>query len=140
MAAIDAIDIAAPIVVLVATWLIVSVPVYVSAKLVTMGRVGFLRAMGATALGSIAYAGVFFATTLTLGPLAAILASLLAFAAWVWIFKRSFRTGWLSAIGISILAILIFIGAAVVIGVLMIFTVPGIVMHPLPTPVPMHPV
>jgi hypothetical protein len=45
---------------LLVVWIIVSIPVWIAAKIFTLGRVKFSRAMLVTALGPIIYAIVFF--------------------------------------------------------------------------------
>ena len=107
---------------LVIVWAIVSVPVWISAKILTSGRARFGRAMLVTAAGPIVYALVLIISTrflsLTIGnrsPLITIIGLVLAFLAWIYIFKRGFETGWIIGIGIALLAIIVFviIGAAI---------------------------
>ncbi|MCQ5377141.1 MAG: hypothetical protein NO516_03725 [Candidatus Methanomethylicia archaeon] len=94
-------------------WVIVSLPVYLIAKIITGGRATLGQAMGATLLGPIVYVVVsFFAAALLslLGGLpAAALAALIAFVAWLWLYKSIFRTGWAQALLIAILASILFI-------------------------------
>ncbi|MGI0019827.1 MAG: hypothetical protein ACREAY_05105 [Nitrososphaera sp.] len=105
-------------------WIIVSVPVWIAAKIVTLGRAKFTRAMLVTAVGPFIYALVFFlsnaALTATLGQqfLIAAISFILAFIAWIGVFKVGFRTGWIRALGIAFVATIVFviIGAIVTAG------------------------
>jgi hypothetical protein len=105
-------------------WVLVSIPVWIAAKVVTVGKARFTRAMLVTAAGPIVYAIVFFASsallTMTLGEKIFIttIAFILAFIAWIGIFKLGFDTGWLRALGIAILATIVFavIGTIITIG------------------------
>lgn len=122
---------------LIALWIIVSIPVYISAKVLTGGRARFVQALGATLLGPLIYAGVFFATSVTLGAIAGGLAMLpallLSLIAWFWVYRASFKTGWLAAIGISILAVIVFFVAGLIISIVIALFFPG-APHVLPTP------
>ena len=105
-------------------WIIVSVPVWIAAKIVTLGKAKFTRAMLVTAVGPFIYALVFFlsnaALTATLGQqfLIAAISFILAFIAWMGVFKMGFRTGWIRALGIAFVATIVFviIGAIVTAG------------------------
>ncbi len=126
---------------LVGLWIIVSVPVYVSAKILTAGRARFTQALGATVLGPLVYAGVLIAVTVVVGSFAPPLAFLLmlpALIAWIWVFKTIFKTGWLAAIGIAALAVIVFIGAGFLITLALIIFVPA--LPPQPLPMPLRPV
>ncbi len=123
---------------LIGTWIIVSIPVYVSAKIVTGGRAKFIQAIGATLLGPVTYAGVLFLSTLILGHIAGVLATLpavfLALIAWLWVYKASFKTGWLAAIGIAILAVIAFIVAGFIMSMVMVTIMPQTPPPKLPMP------
>jgi len=106
----------------VITWAIVSIPVWISAKILTARRASFGRAMLVTASGPIVYALVLIVSTsflsLTIGNRTQLISSVglvLAFLAWVYVFKRGFETGWIRGIGIALLAMIVFIivGAAI---------------------------
>lgn len=109
---------------LIMMWIIVSIPVYLAAKLVTLGKARFTRAMLVTAVGPIIYAIVFFlsnaALSATLGQqfLIAAISFILAFIAWMGVFKLGFETGWIRALGIAFLAVIVFviIGAVITAG------------------------
>lgn len=135
---VDASTIIALIPTLIGLWIIVSIPVYISAKIVTGGRAKFIQAMGATVLGPVAYAGVLFVSMIAFGPIAGGIATLpaviLALIVWFWVYKASFKTGWLAAIGISILAVIVFIVSSFIIGIAMIAIAPDAPAPALPTP------
>ena len=109
---------------LIIMWIIVSIPVYLAAKLVTLGKARFTRAMLVTAVGPVIYAIVFFlsnaALSATLGQqfLIAAISFILAFIAWIGVFKLGFETGWIRALGIAFLAVIVFviIGAVITAG------------------------
>jgi hypothetical protein len=133
---------AAVIIGLIVLWVIVSIPVWIAAKLLTLGRAKFTRAMLVTAVGPIIYAIVFFisATLLTVAigdlTLPVIIAFIVAFVAWIWVFKKGFDTGWLRALGIAFLAVIVF----GVIGVLISLVIQAIVPQapPITTPIPLQ--
>jgi hypothetical protein len=96
---------------LVIVWVIASFPVYVAGKLVTAGRATFLEAMLATVVGPVVFGIVFAGATLFLLPLfggsAAVWATFLAFLAWLAVYRSLFKTGWLGALGIAVLAVVV---------------------------------
>jgi hypothetical protein len=132
---------AAVIIGLFVLWIIVSIPVWVAAKVLTMGRVSFSRSMLVTALGPIVSAIVFFlfAALLTAivgdSTLPVIIGLIVAFIAWIGVFKRGFHTGWLRALGIAILAIIVFAVIGFIISLLMQTIVPE---APPITPIPLQ--
>jgi magnesium-transporting ATPase (P-type) len=97
-------------------WALVSIPVWISAKILTMGRAKFGCAMLVTAVGPIVYSIVFFISTLLLSslPIRSNIFSLnwlalaAAFIAWIYVIKKGFKTDWIRALGISVLAIIVF--------------------------------
>src|ERR671924_2346342 len=88
---------------LLVLWIIVSIPVWIAAKILTLGRVKFSRAMLVTAVGPIIYAIVFFISATVLAAaigdstLPVIIGFIIAFIAWIGVFKKGFDTGWLRA-------------------------------------------
>jgi hypothetical protein len=100
---------------LIILWIIVSFPVYLAAKAVTGGKATYGEALGATLGGAIVYVVVLIGVSFFLGEVighytAGVFALILAFIAWLAVYKASFETGWLGAIGIAILsAIIIYI-------------------------------
>ena len=108
---------------LVIIWAIVSVPVWIAAKILTSGRARFGRAMLVTAAGPIVYALVLVISTsflsLAVGNRSPIIVSIglvLAFLAWIDVFKRGFETGWLRGAGIALLAVIVFVIIGIIIG------------------------
>jgi hypothetical protein len=136
-----AVTAAAVIIGLLLLWMIVSIPVWVAAKILTMGRVSFSRAMLVTALGPLVSAIVFFIVaalfTAILGDptLPVIIGLIVAFISWIGVFKRGFHTGWLRALGIAILAIIVFAVIGFVISLVMQVIVPE---APPITPIPLQ--
>lgn len=132
---------AAVIVGLIALWIIVTVPVWIAAKILTLGKARFTRAMLVTAVGPIVYAIVFFVSaavlTIALGDpvLPAVIAFIIAFIAWIGVFKKGFDTGWLRALAIAILAIAVFAIIGAIITLIMQAIVPG---APPITPIPLQ--
>jgi len=126
---------------LLVVWIIVSIPVWIAAKILTLGRVKFTRAMLVTAFGPIIYALVFFIfaallTAIVGDPTVPVLiAFIVAFVAWIGVFKKGFHTGWLRALGIAILAILVFAVFGFIISLLIQVIVPE---APPITPIPLQ--
>ena len=104
---------------LVILWIIVSIPVYFAAKLVKGERAGLGGAMGATLGGVVVYwvvsLVVAYALGAVLGPSAGVFALIPGVLAWLAVFRGSFHTSWLGAIGIVVLAWLILIVLDVII-------------------------
>ena len=115
---------------LLVLWIIVSIPVWIAAKILTRGRVKFSRAMLVTALGPIIYAIVFFLFAALLTAIVGdstvpiITGFIVAFIAWIGVFKKGFDTGWLRALGIAILAIIVFAVIGLIISFLIQLIVP----------------
>ncbi len=136
-----AINAAAVIVGLIALWIIVTIPVWIAAKILTLGRAKFTRAMLVTAVGPIVYAIVFFISVAVLtvafgdSTIPAIIAFILAFIAWIGVFKKGFDTGWIRALAIAILATVVFAIIGVIITLIIQAIVPG---APPITPIPLQ--
>jgi hypothetical protein len=114
---------------LVVIWIIVSIPVYIAGKVVTKGESSLGDAMVATLFGPIVYIVTlfvvnFFLNTL-IGPNSYFLALILAFIAWLAVFKSSFKTGWLGALAIAILAIIVLAVITWIFGALLGIMVPA---------------
>jgi hypothetical protein len=126
---------------LVVLWIIVSIPVWIAAKILTLGKARFTRAMLVTAIGPVIYAIVFFASTVILSAAfgesgwLAVVAFVVAFVAWIGIFKKGFDTGWLRALGIAILATVVFAIMGIIITLLIWIFVPN---APPITPIPLQ--
>jgi hypothetical protein len=132
---------AAVIIGLIVLWIVITIPVWIAAKVLTLGRAKFTRAMLVTAAGPIVYAIVYFISiailTVALGDstIPAVIAFFVAFIAWIGVFKKGFDTGWLRALAIAILAIIVF----AVIGVIITFAMQSIVPGAPPiTPIPLQ--
>lgn len=114
---------------LIIIWLIVSIPVYLAGKVVTAGKSTLGDAMVATLFGPIVYAITLFAMDFLLGPLVGssdyILSLIIAFVAWLAVFKASFGTGWLRALAIALLAVLILAGLSLLFGALLGIMIPA---------------
>ncbi len=110
-------------------WIIVSIPVYLAGKMVTAGESSLADAMVATLFGPIVYAITLFVVDFFLGaligPAAYIWALIIAFIAWVGVFKASFGTSWLGALAIAILAILVFAALSLLFGILLGVMIPA---------------
>ena len=132
---------AAVIVGLIAMWIIVTIPVWIAAKILTLGRARFTRAMLVTAVGPVVYAIVFFISIAVLRfalgsqTIPAIIAFIIAFIAWIGVFKKGFDTGWIRALAIAVLATVVF----AVIGILITLVIHAIVPQAPPiTPIPLQ--
>ncbi len=114
---------------LVILWVLVSIPVYFAAKVVTSGEAGLSDTMFATLFGSLVYLGTLFIMGYAFSPLLGagtyVLALIVAFVAWLGVFKASFKTGWLNAIAIALVAILVFAVIAFLFGALLGVMVPA---------------
>ena len=113
---------------LIILWIIVSIPVWLAGKAVTGGKATFGEAMIATLFGPIVYAITLLVVDFLLGAVvgsaAYVIAFLLALIAWVWVYKASFKTGWLGAIAIAILAWIIFLVLSIILGILFGVVIP----------------
>jgi hypothetical protein len=117
---------------LLVLWILVSIPVWIAAKILTLGRAKFTRAMLVTAVGPIVYAIVFLISTAVLslafgsdGGWLVVLAFFLAFVAWIGVFKKGFDTGWLRALGIAVLATIVFAVIGIIVTLIIQAIVPG---------------
>ena len=116
---------------LLVLWVLVSIPVWIAAKILTLGKAKFTRAMLVTAVGPIIYAIVFLVSITVLsaafgdGPWLVALAFVIAFVAWIGVFKKGFKTGWLRALGIAILATLVFAVLGIIVTLIIQAIVPG---------------
>lgn len=99
------------LVTLVILWIIVSIPVYFAGKAVTGGKASFGQAMGATLGGGLAYFIVYYGVVIFLGSVlgssTTLLALILGIIVWLAVYRASFETGWIGALGIVIVAWLI---------------------------------
>jgi hypothetical protein len=119
----DLVSLVVLIIGLIILWIIVSIPAYLAGKVVTSGRSTFGEAMLATLFGPIVYAVTlivldYFLGAIIGGGVAYVIALILAFVAWVWVFKASFKTGWLGGLGIAILTVIVFWILSIILGFL----------------------
>ena len=114
---------------LIILWIVVSIPVWLAGKAVTGGKGTFGEAMISTLLGPIVYAVTLIVVDFFLGAVigsaAYIIALILAFVAWIWVYKASFKTGWLGGIAIAILAVIFFVVISIVLGAIFGLVVPA---------------
>lgn len=110
---------------LLVAWIIISIPAWIAGKIVTKGKATFGRAMLATLFGPIVYIAVLVVLELLLGGLLGstgyIIGFVLAFVAWVWVYKVVFKTGWWGGLAIAILALIVFVIMLIIIVVLLGF-------------------
>lgn len=116
---------------LLVLWILVSIPVWIAAKILTLGKARFTRAMLVTAVGPIVYAIVYFISVVVLSVAfgesgwIVVLAFVIAFIAWIGVFKKGFETGWLRALGIAILATVVFSVVGIIITLVIQALAPG---------------
>ena len=108
------------VLVLLFVWIIVSIPAYIAGKVVAKENATFGKAMLATLLGPIVYVIILVATDFALGGLLGttgyVLGIILAFIAWIGLYKVVFKTGWLGAFAVAILALIVFVVMLLIIG------------------------
>ena len=96
---------------LVILWVVISIPVYFAGKAFTKGRSDFGDAMGATLGGALGYFLVIYVIGYFLGAVigaaAGPVALIDALLVWLAIYRAAFRTTWVRAVGIVVLAWLI---------------------------------
>lgn len=95
---------------LIVIWIIVSLPVYLAAKIVRGSKATLGRAMLATLFGPIVFILVIlFASALLseLGVASFFFPVAIAFIAFLGVYKSLLKTGWLGAFGIAIIATVI---------------------------------
>ncbi len=122
-------DVLVTIIGLVILWVVISIPAWLAGKAITGGKSTLGDAMVATLVGPIVYFVILIAVDFFLGALigpgAFIFALILAFIAWIWVYKSSFGTSWLGGLGIAILSIIIFAVMSVILGALFGVVVPA---------------
>ena len=94
-------------------WIAVSVPVYISGKLITGGKADLGSAMGATLGGAVVYLvvlyGAGFFLRAALGPMGLLASFALAIVAWLAVYRSSFDTSWAGAVGIVVVGWLVLV-------------------------------
>jgi hypothetical protein len=85
--------------------------------------------MIATLFGPIVYAITLIVFDFLLGGLIGstgyIIALIIAFIGWIWVYKASFKTGWLGGLAIAILAVIIFVVISIIFGAIFGLIVPA---------------
>jgi hypothetical protein len=102
-------------------WIIDSIPVWLAAKFFS-NQDSFIKAMVATLVGIIVFDIIFAIFTIGLavfiGPLASLIGIILAFIGLLLVFKLVFDVGWLGALGIAIMSVIIFIIVAFILSLI----------------------
>ena len=114
-----------------ASWLIVSLAVFLAGRLVAGSRATFLKSLALILVGVLIVSLTYVVASVGLTPT---IGGALAFIVWLFLIKIFFEVGWLSAFLIAILAaimlpIIIFI-------CLLALSVVGFAVPPPPTPLP----
>lgn len=107
----DIVQLIIAIIVLLIGWVIVSIPLWLAAKVLTEGRATMGAAMLGMLLGGLVFVIVYAATYLvtnifTSSYVAVIVASVVSFLAFLGLYKMLFDVGWLRALAIAILAVI----------------------------------
>lgn len=107
----DLLQLIIAIIVLLIFWAILSIPLWLAAKVLTAGKATFGAAMIGMLLGGIVFLVVYAVTylvtdTFTSSSNAVIVASIISFLAFLGLYKILFDVGWLKALAIAILAII----------------------------------
>jgi hypothetical protein len=97
-------DFAILVIGIIMLWVATSIPVYIGGKFVRGKAATFGEAISATLLGTLVYLVIFYMTSIILGTN---IGFILAFIAWLAIYRNAFDTGWLNALGIVIVSWLI---------------------------------
>ena len=122
-------DLVVTVIGLIILWIVISIPAWLAGKAITHGKSTFGDAMIATLVGPIVYFVILIAVDFFLGTLissgAFVIALILAFVAWIWVYKSSFGTSWLGGLGIAVLAAVIFAVISVILGALFGVVVPA---------------
>lgn len=96
---------------LLVTWIVVSIPLYFAGKLISGKRTTFGRAMVAAIVAPvvtfISFIVVDLLLILFLGPLAVVIAFIIAILVLSYVYASMFRTGMLGGFGIAVLATVI---------------------------------
>lgn len=113
------------IIALIIGWVIISIPLWLAAKVLTGGTATIGEAMLGMLLGGIVfglvYLGTFVVTnTFTSSGVAVIVAAIIAFLAFLGLYKMLFGVGWLRALAIAILAVIFAIIILVVIAAILV--------------------
>ena len=121
----DIVQLIIAIVVLLIGWVIVSIPLWLAAKVLTEGRATMGAAMLGMLLGGLVFVIVYAATYLvtnifTSSSVAVIVASVVSFLAFLGLYKMLFNVGWLRALAIAILAVIFAVITLFVFGAILV--------------------
>lgn len=98
---------------LLVLWIVVSIPVYFSGKVITGGKADLGSAMSATLGGALVYLIILYAASFLFGPALGGLGILAAFGlailAWLAVYRASFETSWIGAVGIVLVGWLVLV-------------------------------
>ncbi len=95
---------------LIIIWIIVSIPVFIAAKIIVGRKASFGEALLATLAGPLVFGIILtigYAITQRVFGGLGLLALLLGFLAWIAVYKGVFHTGWLRAFGVAVLSVII---------------------------------
>ncbi len=112
---------------LIVVWIVVSLPVYLAAKMVGGSKATFGRAMLATLFGPIVFIIVILFTSallVELGAASFFLPVGIAFIAFLGVYKSFFKTGWVGAFGIAIMATVILAIAVLILSTSLLSSIP----------------
>jgi hypothetical protein len=96
-------------------WLVTALAIFFAARVIAGSKATYARALGLTLLGVII---ISVSSIMLEAFLGSIIGSILVFVIWLALIKSFFQTGWLGAIGISILAVFMLIVIMVILGFL----------------------
>jgi len=121
----DIVQLIIAIIILLIGWVIVSIPLWLAAKVLTEGRATMGAAMIGMLLGGLVFVIVYAATYLvtnifTSSSTAVLVASVLSFLAFLGLYKMLFNVGWLRALAIAILAVVFAVIILFVFGALLV--------------------
>jgi len=107
----DLVQLIIAIIALIIGWVIISIPLWLAAKVLTGGKATMGAAMLGMLLGGIVFVIVYVATflvtnTFTSSGTAVIVAAIISFLAFLGLYKILFDVGWLRALAIAILAVI----------------------------------
>ncbi len=113
------------IIALIIGWVIISIPLWLAAKVLTGGQATMGEAMLGMLLGGIVFALVYVGTfivtnTFTSSGVAVIVAAIIALLAFLGLYKFLFDVGWLRALAIAILAVIFAIMILVIISAILV--------------------
>ena len=113
------------IIVLLIGWVIISIPLWLAAKVMTGGKATIGAAMLGTLLGVLVFAFIYFLTfvvssTFVSQATAGAVSLFFGFLAFLALYKGLFNVGWIGALAIAILAVIFTAIVAVIIGAILI--------------------